>query len=115
MPKKLTWTDAQDSQIRRLRAEGASWDAIAAALGFTRWAIIERGRRIGAQAPPREFVPPPEDPHRDPLPPGHPTQLGRDHRRHAAGRLTLPDARVHPLTPQKEATPCTRTRCRHAA
>ena len=76
MPKKLTWTEAQDSQIRRLRAEGASWDAIAAALGFTRWAIIERGRRIGAQAPPREFVPPPEDPRRDPLPPGHPRSWG---------------------------------------
>lgn len=76
MPKKLIWTEAQDSQIKRLRAEGASWDAIAAALGFTRWAIIERGRRIGAQAPPREFVPPPEDPHRDPLPPGHPRSWG---------------------------------------
>lgn len=72
MPKKLVWTNAQDTQIRRLRAEGASWDTIAAILGHTRWAIIDRGRRIGARPPPREFVPPPEDPGRDPLPAGHP-------------------------------------------
>ena len=32
MPKKIIWTDAQDAQIRRLRTEGASWDAIAAIL-----------------------------------------------------------------------------------
>ena len=72
MPKKFIWTDAQDSRIRRLRTEGASWDTIAAILGQTRWAIIERGRRIGARPPPREFVPPPEDPARGPLPAGHP-------------------------------------------
>jgi hypothetical protein len=28
MPKKLVWTDAQDTQIRRLRVEGASWEMI---------------------------------------------------------------------------------------
>jgi|KBSSwiStaDraftv2_1062776.scaffolds.fasta_scaffold1846826_2 hypothetical protein len=72
MPKKFVWTEAQDAQIRRLRAEGVSWEAMAAILGLTRWAIIERGRRIGAHPPPREFVPPPEDPARDPLPPGDP-------------------------------------------
>ena len=49
MPRKLVWTAAQDTQIRRLRAEGASWDTIAAILGFTRWTVIERGRRIGAR------------------------------------------------------------------
>ena len=72
MPTKFTWTAAQDAQIRRLRAEGASWDAIAAVLGFTRWAVIDRGRRIRAQPPPHEFVQPPEDPSREPLPAGHP-------------------------------------------
>jgi hypothetical protein len=72
MPVKLTWTAAQDMQIRRLRAEGASWDTIAATLSLTRWTVIERGRRIGARRPPREFVPPPEDPGREPLPAGHP-------------------------------------------
>ena len=72
MPKKFIWTDAQDTRIRRLRTEGASWDTIAAVLGLSRWAVIERGRRIGARPPPREFVPPLEDPTRDPLPAGHP-------------------------------------------
>lgn len=76
MPVKLIWTDAQDTQIRRLRAEGASWDTIAAVLGVTRWTAIERGRSIGARHPPREFVPRPEDPARDPLPAGHPRTWG---------------------------------------
>lgn len=76
MPKKLIWTGAQDTQIRRLRVEGASWDAIAAILGLTRWTVIERGRRIGAQRPPFEFVALPEDPARDPLPAGDPRSWG---------------------------------------
>lgn len=76
MPKKFAWTDAQDAQIRRLRAEGASWDAIAAVLGLSRWAIMDRGRRIGARPPPREFVPPAEDPDREPQPAGHPRSWG---------------------------------------
>ena len=76
MPTKLIWTDAQDSQIRRLRMEGASWDTIAAILGLTRWTVIDRGRRIGAPRPPRDFVPPPDDPARDPLPAGHPRSWG---------------------------------------
>jgi hypothetical protein len=70
MPKKLTWTDAQDTQIKRLRAQGASWDTIAAVTGVTRWTVIERGRRIGARRPPPDFVPEPEDPERPPLPAG---------------------------------------------
>jgi len=76
MPQKFVWTEAQDTQIRRLRSEGAAWDSIAAVLGLSRWAVIERGRRINARPPPREFVPPPEDPARDPLPPGHPRSWG---------------------------------------
>ena len=71
MPRKLEWTDAQDTQLRRLRAEGATWDGIAAVLGLTRWAAMERGRRIGARRPPPDFVAPPEDPTREPLPAGH--------------------------------------------
>jgi hypothetical protein len=51
--------------------EGASWDSIAAILGLARWTVIERGRRIKALRPPRDFVPPPEDPAREPLPAGH--------------------------------------------
>ena len=72
MPKKLVWTDAQDSTLKRLRAEGATWDTIALLLKLTRWTVIERGRRIGARPPPTDFIPPPEDPNRDPLPAGHP-------------------------------------------
>ena len=76
MPKKLTWTDAQDAKIKRLRAEGATWDAIAEALRFTRWTVIERGRRINARPPPPGFTPQPDDPYRDPLPAGHPKTWG---------------------------------------
>ena len=76
MPLKLRWTNAQDTRIRQLRAEGATWDAIAAALCLTRSAVIERGRRIGARPPPPEFVAEPEDPHRGPLPAGHPRTWG---------------------------------------
>jgi hypothetical protein len=76
MPRKLVWTTAQDTQIRRLRAEGASWDTVAAILGLARWTVIDRGRRIGALRPPRQSVLPQEDPARDPLPPGHPRSWG---------------------------------------
>ncbi len=72
MPKKLHWTNAQDIMIKRLRAEGATWDGVATALHLTRWTVIERGRRIGAHPPPADFTPPPEDPNRDPLPAGDP-------------------------------------------
>src|SRR5262245_15936648 len=76
MPTKIVWTDAQDTQIRRLRMEGASWDVIAAALALSRWSVIERGRRINARRPPQATVTPPEDPHRGPLPAGHPRSWG---------------------------------------
>ena len=46
------WSAAQDARLRRLRLDGATWDAIASELGRTRWTVIERGRRIGAPAPP---------------------------------------------------------------
>jgi hypothetical protein len=72
MPLKLQWTDAQDTRIRRMRSEGANWDMIGAALGLSRSAVIERGRRIGARLPPPEFISAPDDPCRGPLPAGHP-------------------------------------------
>lgn len=72
MPRKIEWTAAQDMQIRRMRAEGATWDGIAAVLGVTRWTAIERGRRIGARRPPADFSPPPDNPMREPLPAGDP-------------------------------------------
>lgn len=70
MPKKATWTEAQDIQIKRLRAEGRTWDEISHALGLNRWAVIERGRRIGARPPPPGSPPPGHDANRDPLPAG---------------------------------------------
>ncbi len=72
MPAKLIWTEAQDLQIKRLRASRAVGVAIAAALGITVWAAADRARRIGARLPPPDYVPPPEDPEREPLPAGHP-------------------------------------------
>jgi len=72
MPKKITWTEAQDMQIKRMRAEGRTWDEVAHALGQTRWAVIDRGRRVGARPPPSDFVAPPQDAHREALPAGHP-------------------------------------------
>ena len=31
MPRKITWTEAQDTTLKRMRAEGRSWDEIGAA------------------------------------------------------------------------------------
>jgi len=76
MPKKITWTDAQDSQIKRMRALGKTWDTIAATLAVTRWTVIDRGRRIGARPPPPGFTPEPEDPERPPMRPGDPCSWG---------------------------------------
>lgn len=92
MPIKLRWTDAADTHIRRLRAEGASWDAIAAAIGTSRWSAIERGRRIGARAPIR-VAPPPPDPGREPLAAGHPITWG------AITDGTLLEATLYPWPP----------------
>jgi hypothetical protein len=71
MPLKFNWTHAQDTRIRRLRGEGSTWDAVATSLGLSRGSVIERGRRIGARPRPPEFVPPPDDLARGPLPAGH--------------------------------------------
>ena len=76
MPKRIEWTEAQNMKIRRMRAESASWDTIAVAVGVTRWTVIERGRRLGARLPPHDFQAPPEDPDRPSLPPGHPETWG---------------------------------------
>ncbi len=75
MAKQRCWTDAQDTKLRRMRAEGATWDEIAAVLAVSSAIARERGRRIGARRPPPDFVPH-EDPDREPLPPGHPRSWG---------------------------------------
>lgn len=71
MPRKIIWTNGQDTQIRRLRTEGASWDVVALALGVARWTVIERAKAIGAERPPANALPEQEDPFRPPLPAGH--------------------------------------------
>jgi hypothetical protein len=76
MPKRIEWTQVQDTRIKRMRSENASWDSIAVAVGVTRWTVIERGRRLGARLPPRDFEPPSEDPERPALPSGHPETWG---------------------------------------
>jgi hypothetical protein len=76
VPKRIEWTEVQDTKIKRMRAERAAWDTIAIAVGVTRWTVIERGRRLGARLPPPEFEPPPDDPERPPLPSGHEATWG---------------------------------------
>jgi hypothetical protein len=70
------WTAARDGTLRRLRAEGHAWAEIAAGLGVTLDMARERGRRIGAPAPPRAARSDREDPSRPPLPAGHPRTWG---------------------------------------
>src|ERR1700730_1486062 len=71
MPRKIVWTDGQDTQIRRLRTEGASWDIIALALGLARWTVIEHARSIGVERPPANAVAILDESDRQPLPAGH--------------------------------------------
>jgi hypothetical protein len=69
----VTWSPPRDAQLRRLRQEGATWSEIALALAVSPDIARERGRRIGAQRPPRSaVVRPAEEADRAPLPPGHP-------------------------------------------
>lgn len=71
MPLPLTWTPPRDAQIHRLRAEGASWDEIAADLRISRWAAIDRARRLGACKSPASEIKITQDFGREPLPAGH--------------------------------------------
>lgn len=71
MRQRLVWSDPRDAQIRRLRAEGASWDAIASILHVSPWVAIVRSRHLGALSPRPASPPPPDDWNREPLPAGH--------------------------------------------
>ena len=71
MPKKTVWTEGQDTQIRRLRTEGANWDVIALALSLARWTVIERARAIGAEKRPPNAAIVLDDADREPFPAGH--------------------------------------------
>jgi hypothetical protein len=71
MPRKVIWTEGQDTQIRRLRTEGASWDLIALALSLARWTVIERARVLGVHRAPANAVAVLDEADREPLPAGH--------------------------------------------
>jgi hypothetical protein len=71
VPRKIVWTDGQDAQIRRLRTEGAVWDAIAQVLGLARCTVIERARALGCEQPPAHAAIALHDVDRAALPSGH--------------------------------------------
>jgi hypothetical protein len=70
-----TWTHPRDSQLRRMRLEGASWEAIADALAVSLEAASARAAQIGARRPPPGATPR-DDPAREPLAAGHPRAWG---------------------------------------
>ncbi len=76
MPQARAWTEAADRTIRVMRGEGATWAEIGRILGMSRNTVIERGRRLRAEAPVRAIVvqerPISDDPNRLPLRAGHP-------------------------------------------
>jgi hypothetical protein len=79
MPQKIHWPPTVDDALRRLCAEGTSWDAIGVVLRVSRSAARERGRRIGAWRPARKITPSVHallDRGREPLPAGHPLTWG---------------------------------------
>jgi hypothetical protein len=101
MPPKLVWTEPRDSQLRRLRNDGADWDIIATSLSITRNAVMERARRIGARLPPPETLADNQasfltDPLREPLAAGHPVTW------HAITAGTALDGSFYPAFPSSE-------------
>jgi hypothetical protein len=81
MPKARVWTAAADAVIREMRAGGETWAQIGRTLGLSRNTVIERGRRLCAQAPVRVAAPVSaevvsEDPNRGTLRAGHPLTWG---------------------------------------
>jgi hypothetical protein len=81
MPVAREWTKAADFTICQMRGAGSTWAEIGRTLGLSRNTVIERGRRLRAEAPPRpvpkvqeEMVS--DDPNRGPLRAGHPLTWG---------------------------------------
>ncbi len=76
MPQARVWSEVADRTIREMRTSGATWAVIGRTLGLSRNTVIERGRRLRAEAPPRQAaIQEPaisEDPNRLPLRAGHP-------------------------------------------
>lgn len=81
MPQARLWTEAADGTIFEMRRGGCSWAEIGRVLGLSRNTVIESGRRLRAEAPPRVKTVAAEtqaldDPNRGPLPAGHPLTWG---------------------------------------
>jgi hypothetical protein len=76
MPEARVWTRSADHVICTMREAGETWAAIGQAMGLSRNTVIERGRRLRAQAPIKAVIvhekQVSEDPNRLPLPAGHP-------------------------------------------
>lgn len=87
MPLRINWTEQADTMLLGLRHDGTTWDAIAAAIGVSRNAAIDRGKRLllaagspelaAARLPARPAAPkappgPPSMEERPPLCAGHP-------------------------------------------
>jgi hypothetical protein len=71
MSRKIIWSEGQDTQIRRLRTEGATWDVVASILDLARCTVIERARILGVEHPPAHAATVFDDADRAPLPSGH--------------------------------------------
>lgn len=81
MPRAREWTEAADFTICRMRGGGATWAEIGRTLGLSRNTVIERGRRLRAEAPVRVAAPATkdavsDDPNRGALRAGHPSTWG---------------------------------------
>lgn len=80
MPQAREWTAAADGVIFDMRGAGETWATIGVRLGLSRNTVIERGRRLRAEAPVRVAVVKEYDllgdPNRAPLPAGHPLTWG---------------------------------------
>jgi hypothetical protein len=81
MPEARIWTGLADETIKMMRADGQTWAAIGHTLGLSRNTVIERGRRLNAEAPQRAKLAiitdqVSDDPNRAPLPAGHPFTWG---------------------------------------
>jgi len=75
MPHARQWTTAADVTICDMRRSGFCWAEIGRTLGLSRNTVIERGRRLRAEAPARPAVSVEreisDDPNRGALPAGH--------------------------------------------
>ena len=81
MPEARQWTEAADFTICQMRGGGATWAEIGRTLGLSRNTVIERGRRLRAEAPVRASVQVAkdvisDDPNRGALRAGHPLTWG---------------------------------------